>query len=103
MQLTWNHLVSVSLYLVYPVCIQWLTKETGHGCESSLRRNGYATSNGYVPLFAQECICQFGRWQLKRERDEVGGVFSLVWQSFPEGWKIIHDQTSAVEPPKTKP
>jgi len=24
-------------------------------------------------------------------------VFSLVWQRFPEGWKIIHDHTSAVE------
>ncbi len=44
-----------------------------------------------------------GRWHLKRERDELGGVFSLVWQRFPEGWKIIHDHTSAVEPPKTKP
>jgi uncharacterized protein (TIGR02246 family) len=37
-----------------------------------------------------------GRWHLKREKDDVGGVFSLVWQRFPEGWKIIHDHTSAV-------
>ncbi len=48
-----------------------------------------------------------GRWHLKRWEDyvtaETGGVFSLVWQRFPEGWKIIHDHTSAVEPPKTKP
>lgn len=36
-----------------------------------------------------------GRWHLKREKDEVGGVFSLVWQRFPEGWRIIHDHTSA--------
>ena len=36
-----------------------------------------------------------GRWHLKRE-NEVGGVFSLVWQRFPDGWKIIHDHTSAV-------
>jgi len=34
---------------------------------------------------------------LKREKDELGGVFSLVWQRFPEGWKIIHDHTSANE------
>jgi len=26
-------------------------------------------------------------------------VFSLVWQKFPEGWKIIHDHTSAVSFP----
>ncbi len=41
-----------------------------------------------------------GRWHLKREKDDVGGVFSLVWQRFPEGWKIVHDHTSAVEPVK---
>ncbi|MGC1619133.1 MAG: nuclear transport factor 2 family protein [Candidatus Acidiferrum sp.] len=35
-----------------------------------------------------------GHWHLKRD---IGGVFSLVWQRFPEGWKIIHDHTSAVE------
>jgi ketosteroid isomerase-like protein len=40
-----------------------------------------------------------GRWHLKRQ-DEVGGVFSLVWQRFPDGWKIIHDHTSAVTPAK---
>lgn len=37
-----------------------------------------------------------GRWHLKRESGDVGGVFSLVWQRFPDGWKIIHDHTSAV-------
>ena len=37
-----------------------------------------------------------GRWHLKRENDELGGVFSLVWQRFPDGWKIIHDHTSTV-------
>jgi uncharacterized protein (TIGR02246 family) len=38
-----------------------------------------------------------GHWHLKREKGDIGGVFSLVWQRFPEGWKIIHDHTSAVE------
>lgn len=37
-----------------------------------------------------------GRWHLKRESGDAGGVFSLVWQRFPDGWKIIHDHTSAV-------
>jgi uncharacterized protein (TIGR02246 family) len=37
-----------------------------------------------------------GHWHLKREKDELGGVFSLVWQRFPDGWKIIHDHSSAV-------
>jgi len=41
-----------------------------------------------------------GRWHLKREKDDVGGVFTLVWQRFPDGWKIVHDHTSAVAPAK---
>jgi beta-aspartyl-peptidase (threonine type) len=44
-----------------------------------------------------------GRWQLKRDKDDIGGVFTLVWQRFPDGWKIIHDHTSAVAPPKPNP
>jgi ketosteroid isomerase-like protein len=36
-----------------------------------------------------------GRWHLKRDSDELGGVFTLVFQKFPDGWKIIHDHTSA--------
>jgi uncharacterized protein (TIGR02246 family) len=41
-----------------------------------------------------------GRWHLKREKDELGGVFTLVWQRFSDGWKIIHDHTSSVTPAK---
>jgi beta-aspartyl-peptidase (threonine type) len=44
-----------------------------------------------------------GHWHLTREQaggGDIGGVFSLVWQRFPEGWRIIHDHTSAVPPPK---
>jgi beta-aspartyl-peptidase (threonine type) len=37
-----------------------------------------------------------GHWHLTRTKGDVGGVFSLVWQRLPEGWRIIHDHTSAV-------
>ena len=42
-----------------------------------------------------------GHWHLTRDKDkgDIGGVFSLVWQRFPEGWRIIHDHTSAFTPP----
>jgi uncharacterized protein (TIGR02246 family) len=36
-----------------------------------------------------------GHWHLKREKDELGGIFTLIFQRFPEGWRIIHDHTSA--------
>jgi uncharacterized protein (TIGR02246 family) len=44
-----------------------------------------------------------GKWHLQREKDELGGVFSLVLQHFTDGWKIIHDHTRAVAPPKATP
>jgi len=40
-----------------------------------------------------------GRWQLTREKDRPGGVFTLVARRFPEGWRIVHDHTSSVPPP----
>jgi ketosteroid isomerase-like protein len=36
-----------------------------------------------------------GRWHLKRPGGDVGGVFTLVFQRFPVGWRIVHDHTSA--------
>jgi ketosteroid isomerase-like protein len=44
-----------------------------------------------------DAALMLGRWHLKREKGDIGGVFSLVWQRFPDGWKIIHDHTSSVE------
>jgi ketosteroid isomerase-like protein len=41
-----------------------------------------------------------GHWHLARTNGDIGGVFSLVWQRFPEGWRIIHDHTSAVAEPQ---
>jgi uncharacterized protein (TIGR02246 family) len=41
-----------------------------------------------------------GHWHLARAKGDVGGVFSLVWQRFPEGWRIVHDHTSAVQDSK---
>jgi ketosteroid isomerase-like protein len=38
-----------------------------------------------------------GSWKLKRENDEPHGLFTLMFQKFPEGWKIIRDHTSAAE------
>ena len=36
-----------------------------------------------------------GRWHLKRHTGNLGGVYSLVFQRFPEGWRIVHDHTSS--------
>lgn len=47
-------------------------------------------------FLGQGAALVLGRWHLQREGGDIGGVFSLVWQRFPDGWKIIHDHTSAV-------
>jgi ketosteroid isomerase-like protein len=38
-----------------------------------------------------------GKWQLTRSSGNIGGVFTLIFQRFSDGWKIIHDHTSSVE------
>lgn len=36
-----------------------------------------------------------GRWQLTEAPRAGGGIFSLVFERRPEGWRIVHDHTSA--------
>ncbi len=36
----------------------------------------------------------FGHWKLAREKDQPGGVFTLILRKFPVGWRIVHDHTS---------
>jgi ketosteroid isomerase-like protein len=35
-----------------------------------------------------------GKWHLDRAQGELGGIFTLVFERFPEGWRIVHDHTS---------
>lgn len=34
-----------------------------------------------------------GKWNLKREKDNPGGIFTLVFQQFKKEWRIISDHT----------
>jgi uncharacterized protein (TIGR02246 family) len=43
-----------------------------------------------------DAVLVLGHWHLTQASGDIGGVFSLVWQRFPEGWRIVHDHTSAV-------
>jgi uncharacterized protein (TIGR02246 family) len=52
-----------------------------------------------IHVLGNDAALVLGRWHLKRANDEPGGFFTLVFQRFPEGWRIIHDHTSA----ETKP
>ncbi|HJT46329.1 MAG TPA: nuclear transport factor 2 family protein [Chthoniobacterales bacterium] len=59
-----------------------------------------------TPLSGDSAIA-LGSWKLNREHDPASpgsvatssphGRFTLIFRHFPDGWKIIHDHTSAAE------
>ena len=43
-----------------------------------------------------------GRWKLEMSTQNIDGLFSLIVEKKAEGWRIVHDHTSAGDPmPKT--
>ena len=55
-----------------------------------------AFSKVEVTWLAPDAALVLGHWQLERDKDRPGGVFTLVMRRFPEGWRIIHDHTTVV-------
>jgi beta-aspartyl-peptidase (threonine type) len=49
-----------------------------------------------VRILNPDAALVLGQWHLTRARGDIGGGFSLVFQRFPEGWRIVHDHTSVV-------
>lgn len=57
---------------------------------------GHLTFSGLeITPLGEDAALVLGHWQLQREKDQPSGVFSLVLRRFPDGWRIIHDHTSA--------
>jgi ketosteroid isomerase-like protein len=50
-----------------------------------------------ITVIGPDAALAFGRWRLKREKDEPEGLFTLVFRKTPEGWRIVHDHTSSAE------
>jgi ketosteroid isomerase-like protein len=49
-----------------------------------------------IQLLAQNSGLVRGRWRLKmKDGKELGGLFTLIFRRFDNGWKIVHDHTSA--------
>ncbi len=48
-----------------------------------------------VEVFGPDAAFVRGRWQLERSKDRPGGLFTLLFRRFPEGWRIVHDHTSS--------
>jgi uncharacterized protein (TIGR02246 family) len=51
-----------------------------------------------VTMLSPDAAVVLGRWRLKRENDEPQGRFTLIFIHLPEGWRIVHDHTSAAPP-----
>jgi uncharacterized protein (TIGR02246 family) len=48
-----------------------------------------------VTMLSPDAAVVLGRWRLKRTSDEPHGRFTLIFKRLPEGWRIVHDHTSA--------
>ena len=49
-----------------------------------------------APLSSDSAVAS-GRWRLKRANDQPHGRFTLILKRLPEGWRIVHDHTSAAK------
>jgi ketosteroid isomerase-like protein len=49
-----------------------------------------------VPLSSDSAVA-LGRWKLRRAKDQPHGRFTLIFRRLPEGWRIVHDHTSAAK------
>ena len=53
-----------------------------------------------VTLLSPDSAAVLGHWQLQREADGPEGHFTLIVRKFPEGWRVVHDHTTALTTPK---
>jgi ketosteroid isomerase-like protein len=49
-----------------------------------------------TPLSSNSAVAS-GRWRLQRVNDQPHGRFTLILKRLPEGWRIVHDHTSAAK------
>jgi len=48
-----------------------------------------------LKILSDNYAYMLGSWELKREKDTLGGHFSLLWQKIDGEWKIVSDHTSS--------
>ena len=77
-----------------------------HGWQTVLERykKGYDTREKMgtlsytaleITMLGKDSAVVLGRWSLKRAQDQPHGTFTLIFKRSKQGWKIIHDHTSA--------
>ena len=58
-----------------------------------------AFSDLEITTLSGDSAAVLGSWKLNRANDQPHGRFTLIFRRFPDGWKIVHDHTSAASPP----
>jgi beta-aspartyl-peptidase (threonine type) len=53
-----------------------------------------------VDLLGADSALARGRWKVTTAKGVAEGLFTLILKKVPDGWKIVHDHTSNVEPKK---
>lgn len=48
-----------------------------------------------IKVLSADIVLVLGRWEVQTKDALKGGLFTLVIQRKPEGWRIIHDHTSS--------
>ena len=69
------------------------------------RAMGRLEFNGLeIELLGPQTALARGEWRLTMpDGTRPAGLFTVIFRKLPEGWKIVHDHTSAQESPQSKP
>ena len=51
-----------------------------------------------VRVLSPQWAVVFGAWALDRAEDRPSGLFTLLFEKGPDGWRIVHDHTSTATP-----
>ena len=48
-----------------------------------------------IRMLSSDAAYATGEYHLVREKDHPSGVFTVIVRKFPEGWRVIHDHSTA--------
>ncbi len=51
-------------------------------------------SDVQVKMLGKKHAYVFGKWKLVRTNDSPNGIYTLIFEKFKDGWKIISDHTN---------
>ncbi len=52
-------------------------------------------ANLQIVMLSKDSAYVLGEFHLQRKKDNPAGVFTLIVRKFPEGWRVVHDHTTA--------